>query len=196
MTLSDLPVAERHWRFNSTLLSNNDFVKFMEEQITFFFDTNASSETTSLTIWDALKAYLRGQIISFSASMKKRAQKERIDLSIQIKEVDQRYAQTKSPELYKKRVELQTRFDLLSTHSIERQLLQSKSLFYVHGDKSGKMLPISSGDLKQNSTSQKSRWMMVTPPQIPLKSTTHLGIFTPDFTLLTSQMAVRWWKIS
>lgn len=147
MTLSDLPVAERHWRFNSTLLSNNDFVKFMEEQVTFFFDTNASSETTSLTIWDALKAYLRGQIISFSASMKKRAQKERIDLSIQIKEVDQRYAQTKSPELYKKRVELQTRFDLLSTHSIERQLLQSKSLFYVHGDKSGKML---ANQLKEN----------------------------------------------
>ena len=72
--------------------------------------------------------------------MKKRAQKEWIDLSIQIKEVDQRYAQIKNSELYKKRVELQTRFDLLSTHSIERQLLQSKSLFYVHGDKCGKML--------------------------------------------------------
>lgn len=53
MTLPDLPVAER--RFNSTLLSNNDFLKFME-QITLFFDTNALSETSSLTIWDALKA--------------------------------------------------------------------------------------------------------------------------------------------
>lgn len=140
MSLPDLPAAERHWRFNSTLLSNNDFVKFLEEQITFFFDTNVSSETSSLTIWDALKAYLRGQIISFSANMKKRAQKERLELSDQIKEVDRRYAQIRTPELYKKRVELQTRFDLLSTHSAERQLLQSKSLFYVHGDKSGKRL--------------------------------------------------------
>ena len=36
-------------------------------------------------------------------------------------------------ELYKERVELQTKFDLLL-----HQLLKSKSLFCVHGDKSGK----------------------------------------------------------
>lgn len=42
--------------------------------------------------------------------------------------------------LYKKRTELRARFDLLSTHSIERQLLKSKSRFYIHGDKAGKML--------------------------------------------------------
>lgn len=140
MTLPDLPFVEKHWRFNSTLLSNNDFVKFMEEQITLFFDINTSSETSSLTIWDALKAYLRGQIISFTATMRKRAQTERLELCNQIKEIDQKYAHIKNPELYKKRVELQTRFDLLSTHSVERQLLRSRSLFYVHGDKSGKML--------------------------------------------------------
>lgn len=77
---------------------------------------------------------------SESSESSKRAQKERLDLSNQIKEVDQRYAQIKNPELYKKRVELRTRLDLLSTHSIERQLLQSKSLFYLHGNNSGKML--------------------------------------------------------
>ena len=47
-------------------------------------------------------------------------------------------AHAKDPEVYKKRVELQTEFDHVSTHPIERQLQRSKGLFYVHGKKSGK----------------------------------------------------------
>lgn len=53
LALPDLPQMRRHWRFISTLLSDTDFVKFMEEQITFFFDTNSSPETSSLIVWDA-----------------------------------------------------------------------------------------------------------------------------------------------
>ena len=37
-------------------------------------------------------------------------------------------------------MELQAKFDLLSTHSIERQILKSKSRFYIHGNKTGKIL--------------------------------------------------------
>lgn len=140
LALPGLPQTRRHWRFNSTLLSDTDFVKFMEEQIIFFFDTNTSPETSSLIVWDALKAYLRGQIVSYTVNMKRKANKERQELANQIKETDLQYAQHSDPELYKKRVELQTKFDLLSTHHIERQLLKSKSQFYIHSDKSGKML--------------------------------------------------------
>ena len=56
----------------STLLSDNDFVNFMKEQISFLFQKNTSPDTASLVVWDALKAYLRGQIISYTANMKKR----------------------------------------------------------------------------------------------------------------------------
>lgn len=41
--------------------------------------------------------------------MKKRAHKERLELAIQIKEIDRQYAHTSNPELYKKQVELQTK---------------------------------------------------------------------------------------
>lgn len=140
MSLPNLPQIKRHWRFNSTLLSDSKFVKFMEEQISLFLEINNSSETSSLVVWDALKAFLRGQIISYSANMKKKASTERLELTKQIKEIDLQYAQSKNPELYKKRIELQARFDLLSTHSIEQQLLKSKSKFYIHGNKTSKML--------------------------------------------------------
>lgn len=140
MSLPNLPQIKRHWHFNSTLLSDSKFVKFMEEQISLFLEINNSSETSSLVVWDALKAFLRGQIISYSANMKKKASTERFELTKQIKEIDLQYAQSKNPELYKKRIELQARFDLLSTHSIEQQLLKSKSKFYIHGNKTSKIL--------------------------------------------------------
>lgn len=140
MCLPNLPPIRRRWRFNSTLLSDAKFVKFMEEQIISFFEIHKSCETSSLIVWDALKAFLRGQIISYSANMKKKASTERLNLAKQIQDIDLQYAQSKNPELYKKRIELQTRFDLLSTHSVERQLLKSKGKFYVHGNKVSKLL--------------------------------------------------------
>lgn len=112
----------------------------MEEQIAFFFNTNSSDETSSLVVWDAMKAYLRGQIISYSVNMKRGNRKEREDLANNIGVIDRQYALSKDPKLYKLRTELQTKFDLLSTHQIERQLQMSKSRFYMHGDKSGKLL--------------------------------------------------------
>lgn len=114
LALPDLPQVKKHCRFNSTLLSDNDFVNFMKEHISFFFQTNTSPDTSSLVVWDALKAYLRGQIISYTANMKKKAHRERLELADQIKEIDKQYAQVKNPDLYKTRVELQTKFDQLN----------------------------------------------------------------------------------
>lgn len=140
ISLPDLPHKNRQCRFNSTLLSDDNFVKFVEREINFFFATNITPDVSNLIVWDAFKAYIRGQIISYTVRVKREAGKEREDLSHQIREIDKRYAQTKDPELHKKRLDLKTRFDLLTTHSAEYSLLKQKTLFYVHGDKSDKMM--------------------------------------------------------
>lgn len=96
MSFPDIPQSRRHWRFNSTLLADVNFLEFMKEQITLFLKTNATGETSSLIIWDTLKAFLRGQVISYTANMKKKARIERLDLVNRIKEVDLLYAKVKS----------------------------------------------------------------------------------------------------
>lgn len=93
----------------------------MEEKITFFFNVNTTPDTSSLVVWDTLKAYLRGQIIPYTANMKKKTHKERLELANQIKELELQYALVKDPELYRKRLDLQTKFDILSTYPIGRQ---------------------------------------------------------------------------
>lgn len=57
----------------------------------------------------------------------------------QIKETDEQYALKQSHEIFKKRVELKTRLDLLTTYSTERLLLHDKSKFYMLGDKPDKL---------------------------------------------------------
>lgn len=80
-----------------------------------------------------------GQIISYTSKIKRKSYQERSDLANQIQEIHWQYAQMKSPHLYK-HLELKTKFDLLITHSIEQSLLKSKSMFYIYGEKSDKLL--------------------------------------------------------
>lgn len=115
-----------------------EFVRFIEDEITFFLDTNASPDISYLTLWDTLKAFLRGQIIAYTAGMKRKSIQEQNELICKIGEIDKQYAQKKCPDLYKKRVELKTRFDLLTTYQIEQLLLRNRTLFYTYGDKSDK----------------------------------------------------------
>ena len=60
------------WRFNATLLKQLDFHDFIKEQITIFTLTNKHSAPNSFIFWDALKAYLRGQIISYTKALKRK----------------------------------------------------------------------------------------------------------------------------
>lgn len=115
-------------------------MKYITDQISFFLDTNASSEVSSLTLWDTLKAYLRGTINSFLANKNSSLNKRRLDILNQIHSIDNQYAKTPKAELCKKRLGLQTKFDLHSTYQAETLLLRTKSDHYEHSEKSGKLL--------------------------------------------------------
>ena len=140
LALPGVPRPVRRWRFNSTLLSDDDFVKYVEGEIKFFFETNINPQTSGLMVWDALKAYLRGQIISFSAGKRARSERERSELMAGIADIDRQYALQQTQELYNRRVELKSRFDILTTHRAQNLLLKTKSTFYEQGEKTGKLL--------------------------------------------------------
>ena len=62
LCLPNIPQPMRQWHFNSTLLSDSKFVRFIEQKISFFFETNITPDVSALMIWDALKAYLGGKL--------------------------------------------------------------------------------------------------------------------------------------
>lgn len=53
------------WRLNSLLLSDESCIASINVHIDMFLETNVNKETSPSLLWEALKAYLRGHIISY-----------------------------------------------------------------------------------------------------------------------------------
>ena len=130
----------RTWRFDPLLLSRDSFKKFISQQIDSFLEFNLTPGMPLTTVWEALKAYLRGQIISYTAYERKKRKQRLSELSHSIAEVDRKYADSPSPELYREKLLLKTEFDNLSIKQTEQLFFKSKQKFYEHGEKAGKLL--------------------------------------------------------
>lgn len=127
------------WRFNSNLLADDLFVNAMKSNILLFFEVNDTSEVSRGTLWEAFKAYLRGQVISYSSDLRKLARARQLELLQKFRDIDSSYANRPEPSLYKKRWQLQAEFNLLTTNEAELRLLKSRRVF-ESGEKAGKLL--------------------------------------------------------
>ena len=130
----------RFWRFSPQLMSEPSFKDLLTSQIKFFFETNDTPDIDSNILWETFKAYLRGQIISYVSNYRKLEQSQLIQISTDVRSLDDQYSVNPSPALYTKRLQLQAQYDLLSTGKVERQLLQSRQRYFEQGDKAGKLL--------------------------------------------------------
>lgn len=131
---------KRMWRFNSLLLSDENFIEFISDQIAHFLEFNLTPDVSISSVWEALKASLRGQVISFTANKKRTSTSKLKDLEKQIADLDNRNSRNPSPKLYKERLKLGAEYDVLASHSIEYLLLKNRSDTYEHGDKAGEIL--------------------------------------------------------
>jgi len=113
---------------------------FVATQISNNIEFNDTPEVNSGFLWEILKAFVRGQIISFSSYMHKAERTKRQDILDKLLNLYEIYAIPPSPALYKRRLLLQSDYDCLMTHIVERQLQQSKQCFFEHGDKVGRLL--------------------------------------------------------
>ena len=106
------------WRINTLLLSDEDFIKFISSEITFFLEHKQTPGVSHLTVWESMKAYLRGQII-YSTQQRKRQIMKLEQLTNNILKLDSTLASTPSNDLFQLRLTLQTEFNLLSTRRTE-----------------------------------------------------------------------------
>lgn len=65
MSDTQQPTARR-WRFKNYMLKDLEFISYMTTNIAIFLEANSNSSSHA-NIWDALKAYMRGHIFSYSA---------------------------------------------------------------------------------------------------------------------------------
>lgn len=134
------PTSPSLWKFSSHLLANQDFKNFVATQINNYMEYNDTTEMNSEFLWEALKTFVRGQIISFTSHLNKADRAKRQEILDELFKLDETYAASPSPVLYKKRLVLQSEYNCLMTHEVERQLRQTKQRFFEHGDKAGILL--------------------------------------------------------
>lgn len=106
----DNEVPQRTWRLNPHLLSDEDFVNFLAVQIDFFLETNQSPDTSHGNLWETMKAYLRGQVISYTTNMNRKRSARINELITLISDVDRQNSEAPSAVLKRQRRGLLTFF--------------------------------------------------------------------------------------
>ena len=59
------------WRLNNTLLNNQKITEEIKKEIKICIETNENENTTTPSLWNTVKAVLRGRFITIQAYLKK-----------------------------------------------------------------------------------------------------------------------------
>lgn len=135
LNFPDNILPRRIWRLNSRLLADKEFVACISKQIDFFLETNQTPDISKHTLWEAMKAFLQGQIISYSANVNKKRTERINQLISRINAIDQEHSSAPHANLYMERVALQTELDALTTGSEEELYLKSRQKEYEYGER-------------------------------------------------------------
>lgn len=138
------PRLTRHflkWRFQIKWLQDSKFLQFLGEQIDNQFVINTSQKLAT-TRWEAFKAFIRGQIKSYT-SRKRRESQERIrDLESKIKLLKNKSFQgaQREHDTSKQLLQLRTQYNELTSDKATANLIKFKQHYYNQGEKPGRLL--------------------------------------------------------
>lgn len=127
---------------NRAHLLDTEFVKYVNEKIDSFINTNVNNgqqDTPSPDIiWDTFKAYMRGMIISFSSKKKNDLDSQIKDKESEIKILES--CHKKSLGLEDKLAKAKQEYELLLSKIANNYRFNSNKAFYLMANKSGKHL--------------------------------------------------------
>ena len=127
------------WRLQAYLLQDPAFVKFVESCINNYFELN-TDETTASIRWEAFKAYIRGEIISYTSSKTKRHNQELRVLENQIKKAEDEFYRDNDPGKLQNLSVMRAKYDKLTSDKVAKSLMWTKQTYYDQGEKAGKLL--------------------------------------------------------
>lgn len=113
----------RPWRYSAFLHHDPNFETFLKDQLDAFFEINKTPDVSPSLLWDTMKAYTRGLIISFSAGLKKRNQEEQRRLELELHELQTKHNSSPSEELRKEMLVVKSALEGLLTKKAEKCFL-------------------------------------------------------------------------
>ncbi len=117
-----------------------EFLDFIGKRIDYYFEIN-TNQTSASVRWEAFKAFIRGQMISYTNYKYKRCQVEMVDLESKIKKIESEiYQKISSKRSSFRTAQIENKYNELSSEHAKRSLLRLKQTYYEGGEKAGKLL--------------------------------------------------------
>lgn len=131
----------KQWRFNNSLLQDEEFVSLISQRISEFFEINMPSVPSIQTVWEAFKVTCRGWIIAYSSTKRKlRNEKKKKQLeAIRVLELNH-MLDTGNAELRRNLIVARADLQAILDEETAFALYQLRRKCYESGDKAGKML--------------------------------------------------------
>ena len=76
------------WKLNSTLLKNQQVTEESKNEIKICIESNEKESTTTETLWDSVKAVIRGRFIAKEAFLKKQEKNQINNLTLHLEQLE------------------------------------------------------------------------------------------------------------
>lgn len=133
--------SRNKWRFQIKWMQDKSFLEFLGKQIDVYFELN-TVETSAVTRWEAFKAFIRGQIISYTSRKTKERLMETKYLEERIQSLEESSLQggRNNKEILKELLILRTQYNKITNDKAAANLQRLKQQFYDQGEKPGRLL--------------------------------------------------------
>lgn len=128
------------WRFNPTLLNEDHFKETFATHIAEFLTLNDKGDVSDSTLWEALKAVIRGQVISFQAERKRQRGKRLSEIETELPVLEDQFKLTSSNLTLASIMKLKYEYNTLLSEQISSLLLKIKQKQFELSDKPNRLL--------------------------------------------------------
>lgn len=140
LSFPDTITKTKLWRLNASLLKDPTSSDHIRTRIQQYFTENSSPEISLISLWEAHKCVIRGELMALVAK-NKRLQQERIqELLSSVKALETTHKLTQAQSTLQDLI--QARFLLLEEldKRAKRRYVLGQRIFYEHGNKCGRLL--------------------------------------------------------
>lgn len=155
LVFSNLTSSRPVWRMDSRLVNDPKFEEYMRTQLEIFFENNDTPEVSSGLLWETLKAFIRGCVISYQGSKNKLYKAKLLDLGKQIHLLDNQNAQNPSLESHKKILQLRYEYNKIVSDKLSKSFIFIKQKYFEFGEKPHKVLARQLRKLENDKTIHK-----------------------------------------
>ena len=140
LKLDNMSTGRRPWRLDAYLLKDEAFCQYLKEQIAFFLGTNDTGDVDDSTLWESLKAVIRGYIISYTSERKKRANTRLREIERELGEQENVFRTNSSYTVLEKITKLKYEYNTILSKRVGSLLARTQQSYFELGDKPHKLL--------------------------------------------------------